>query len=449
MKWQDEYANKIITPEEAAKLVKSGDKVVVSNLLQPITTCMALAKRRNELEGVTLLAHWNNDFPWFQPGWEKSFQVQSAFILRPTREGHKDKRFDFVASIFGISDGERHKEHLRGAIYPGADVFLAPVSPPDENGWCSFGHNVWYSPTAIKTAKLVIGEVDPALIRTYGGNHVHVSELDYLVEAAKSYDAIEVVRDLPIPHPEDAEKTQVIGSHIAELIRDGDTLQIGTGTPSEATLDFINTKNDIGIDSEILTAQITNLMKSGNITGKKKNVNTGKTLATGMIIYPGDPRNVSTLEFVNQNPDVELYDVSYICNVPRIASNNNMVTINTGAGIDLNGQVTISHLGPTPISGPGGQIEYTIGAHYSKGGRSFLALLSTARRGTVSRIVPYFEPGTVTMLPSVYVDYLVTEYGVVNLEGKSDRQRAEAIISIAHPDFQPELRKAAKKMFWP
>jgi 4-hydroxybutyrate CoA-transferase len=152
---------------------------------------------------------------------------------------------------------------------------------------------------------------------------------------------------------------------------------------------------------------------------------------------------------MDQNPDFELYDVSHICNVPRIASIDNMLSINTAIAIDLNGQAVISHLGPTPISGPGGQVEYTIGSHYSKGGRCFLTLLSTAKGGTVSRIVPQLVPGSVVLIPNIYVDYLVTEHGIVNLECKSDRERAEAIISVAHPDFQPDLRKAARKMFYP
>lgn len=449
MKWQEQYADKIKTPEEAVKLVKSGDKVVVANLLQPITTVNALAGRKDELENVTLLAHWNNDFPFFQKGYEKAFNIQSAFILRPTRAGHREKRFDFVASIFGLTEGERHKEHLRGAIYSGADVYIVQVSPPDKNGWCSFGYHVWWSPTAVKTARTVIAEVVPDFVRTYGGNLVHVSDIDCLVEDIRVVGVDEITHDLPIPHEEDWERTQVIGALTADMIRDGDTIQVGTGTASEAVWDFLESKNDLGIDSEIIHIQAIDLIKSGNITGNRKNVNTGKTLATGLVIYPGNPKNQPALDYINMNPAVELHDVSYICNVPRIASNDNMVTVNSAAGIDLTGQALISHLGPMPISGPGGQVEYTIGSHYSKGGRSFLCLLSTAKGGTVSRIVPHFEPGTVTMLPSVYVDYLVTEFGIVNLEGKSDRQRAEAIISVTHPDFQPELQKAAASMFWP
>ena len=448
MNWQDKYADKIKTPEEAAELIKSGDKVVISMLLHPTSTCMALAKRRGELKGVTVLSHWHDDFPWFQPGWEDSFQVQSAFILRPAREGHREKRFDFVPSVFGLSDGLRHKESLRGKIYAEADVFILKVTPPNKHGWCSFGHHIWYSYVTAKSAKTVIAEVDPNLIWTYG-NNIHVSELDYLVVGAQPFEVGEIGQAFPTPPTKEMEAAQVIGAHIAELIRDGDTLEIGTGTAAEAVMEFLGTKNDLGIDSEMMYAQMIDLVKAGNITGKRVNIHPGKHVATCLWTYPGDPRVSHALDCMDQNPDFELYDVSYICNVPRIASVDNMVSINNALTIDLKGQVVISHLGPTPISGPGGQVEYTIGAHYSKGGRCLLTLLSTAKGGAVSRIVPQFEPGTVVLIPNIYVDYLVTEHGIVNLDCKSDRERAEAIISVAHPDFQAELRKAARKMFYP
>lgn len=448
MNWQERYADKLKTPEEAAALVRSGDRVVVAMLLPPINTCLALAKRRGELKNVTILSHWQDDFPWFQPGWDDSFQVQSGFILRPARQGHREKRFDFVPSVFGLSDGLRHKEPLRGRIYADADVFLLKVSPPNKHGWCSFGHHVWYSPVAAKSAKTVIAEVDPNLIWAYGEN-IHVSDLDYLVAETQPFEAGRIGQALPTPPVEEAEISQVIGANIAEFIRDGDTLEIGTGTASEGVMDFLATKNDLGIDSEMMYVQMIDLIKAGNITGKRKNLHAGKHVASCLFTYPGDPRAPHALDYMDENPDFELYDVSYICNVARIASVDNMVSINAAIGIDLAGQAVISHLGPMPISGPGGQVEFTLGAHYSRGGRCFLTLLSTAKGGTISRIVPRFEPGTVSLIPNIFVDYLVTEHGIANLDCKSDRQRAEAIISVAHPDFRAELRKEARKMFYP
>ncbi len=448
MDWKKKYADKVRTPEEAARLVKSGDKVVIAMFLHPVSTCLALAKRREELRGVTILSHWQDEFPWFQPGWEDSFKVQSGFILRPAREGHREKRFDFVPSLFGLSNGVRQREQMRGKIYPDADVFILKVTPPNRNGWCSFGHHVWYSDVAARTAKIVIAEVDPNLVWTYGA-HVHVSDLDYLVEGTHHFEVKGIGQALPTPPADEAETSQVIGCHIAGLIRDGDTLEIGTGTAAEAVMQFLCDKNDLGIDSEMMYVQMINLIKAGNITGKKNNIHPGKYVTTCLFTYPGDPRARVALDYINHNPHFRLYDVSRICNVPRIASVDNMVSINNGLAIDLNGQVVISHLGSRPISGPGGQVEYTIGSHYSKGGRCFLALLSTAKGGTVSRIVPQLDPGTVVLIPNVYVDYLVTEHGIVNLDCKTDRERAEAIISVAHPDFRPELRKAARKMFYP
>jgi len=162
-----------------------------------------------------------------------------------------------------------------------------------------------------------------------------------------------------------------------------------------------------------------------------------------------DPSTPPALQFVDNNPMFEFRDISYIANVPRVASNDNLVAINAVMAIDLIGQAVIDSLGSVPLSGPGGQPEYLIGSHYSQGGRAISTITTTAKGGTISRIVPQLEKGAMVAIPSFYMDYLVTEYGVVNLENKSRRERAEAIISIAHPDFQPELRKAAKKLFWP
>ncbi|MFC2003638.1 hypothetical protein ACFLV4_06845, partial [Chloroflexota bacterium] len=181
MKWQEKYGDKLRTPEEVAKFVKSGDKVVVCFMLHPRSLCMALANRKDELENVTVLSHWREDYPWFQPSWESSFHVKTGFVIRPTREGIRERRFDYAPSVFGLSDGLRHKERGRGKIYSDADVFLVKVGPPNEDGWCSFGHQVWYSPVAMRSAKIVIAEVCPNLIWTEG-DHVHVSDLDYLVE---------------------------------------------------------------------------------------------------------------------------------------------------------------------------------------------------------------------------------------------------------------------------
>ncbi len=447
--WQDKYRDKIISAKEAAKIVKSGERVVLAMMDMPKLIGFELAKRKDELQNVTLISHWTDDFPWFQPGWEDSFLVEDAFPLAHTRPGVKERRFDWVPSIFGLNDGVRQEESDRTGIYHYADVFLGKVSPPDEEGYCSFGPRLWYSPSALKTARTVIVEVDPTITRVFG-DRVHISEIDYLVETEPvPADKAKSERPLPVPPVDEWEKAQVIAANVSTLIRDGDTLQIGTGTASEAITTFLEDRNDLGIDSEIIPVSLLEAIRKGVFTNKRKSINRGKSVCACLRTYDNDPATPEILEFVRENPAFEFRDVGYICNVPRIASNDNMVSINTGLAIDLLGQLVIDHLGPVPISGPGGQVEFCIGAHYSKGGRSITSLMSTAKQGTISRIVPQLEKGTVVEIPLTYVDYLVTEYGMVNLDGKTRRERAEAIISIAHPDFQPELRRAAQKLFWP
>lgn len=448
IKWQDQYRDKLITAVQAAKLIKSGDKVVISLMAQPKMLGLALAQRKEELRGVTLMSNWTEDYPWFQAGWEESFSVQTGFGTRITREGQQQKRIDWLPAVFGLHDGVRYKAPMRDGVYHGADVFMCKVTPPNEDGWCSFGNHLWYSPTALATAKLVIVEVDETLPWTYGDN-VHISEIDYLVESPPAKEPRKITDALPIPSAKDWEMSQVIGAHVASLIKDGDTIEIGTGTPTESVMSFLGDKNDLGVDAEMMYAQLIELIKGGVFTGKQKNVDQGKHVTTSLFLYADDPRNEAALSFIDRNPDCEFHDVSYMCNVRRIASINNMISINSVISIDLVGQANISHLGTVPITGPGGGVDYAIGAHYSKGGKAITCLLSTAKGGEVSRIVPRHQEGAVLLISSPYLDYLVTEHGMVNLDGKTGRQRAEAIISVADPKFQPWLKEEAKRMFWP
>jgi 4-hydroxybutyrate CoA-transferase len=447
MTWQERYRDKLVTPRQAAGLVKSGQRLVVNLNLKPREVLLELAGRAEELRGVEVTSNWNEDYPWLHPGMEDSFYVKEAFVLRPTREAVRERRVDWVPVIFGLYDGARSADSSRSSPYHGADIFFLSLTPPNSRGYCSFGHAPWYSPTALRTAGTVVAQIDSGLPWTYGDT-VHISEIDYLVEALPSQ-AESVPAALPTPDPTEGEQAQVIGALAADLVQDGDTIQIGIGTPSEAVLDFLGGKNELGMYSELIFPQITQLMVQGVITGARRNHRRGKVTTSCLWFYPNDPQARPAIDFVDHNRQVEFHDISYICQVPRIAANRNMVAINTALAIDLLGQAVIDHLGPIPISGPGGQVEFCMGSHYSPGGRAITCLLSTARGGTVSRIVPQLEAGAVVQMPLSYIDYLVTENGVVNLEGKSRRERAEAVISVAHPDFQPELRRAARQLFWP
>ena len=447
MKWQDQWRDKVKTPEEAARLIKSGTRVVISTgPPQPVSTCAALADRKDELENVTLVSMHGRPWPWLQPGWEKTFNVVNLYTTIFSRQADQQRRSEWIPTIWGLADGIRHSETPRGKSYVDADVFVFSMPPPDSDGLCSFGPALWYSPVAARTAKTVIAEIDNTLPWTYGENF-DVSEVTCLVDPGPLPPVAR--HPLPIPAQEDVGPLAVIGAHIADLVRDGDTVQVGTGSASEAVLEFLGTKNDLSVDTEIMPAMMIELVRAGVFTSKHNNLHPGKHLSSVCLIYDADPRRDELMGYIDHNLTFELHDISYMCNIPRISSIDNFVAINNALTVDLTGQVVLSHLGSVPIAGIGGQPEYTIGAHYSKGGRAITMLLSTAKGGTVSRIVPQFEVGAMIGVPNVYVDYLVTEHGVVNLDCKSLRERSEAIISVAHPRFQPELRKAARKLFWP
>jgi 4-hydroxybutyrate CoA-transferase len=447
MNWREKYREKVVSADEAVQCVKSKDRVIINLGGEPRHCLAALALRRDDLRGVRLACSWVYDHPWFHPGFEESFDVRATFTTKATRQAIRERRVDWIPWLPGLGDRDRSLERDRGCVQQNADVAFIVVTPPDEEGYCSFGNQMWNGPNAARSAKAVVAEVNERMPFTFGDN-VHVSQIDYLVEAPVDTTSTSVPgTEWTTSNVEEWEKAQVIAAEAADLIRDGDTVQVGIGVPSESVIHYLESKNDIGIDTEVIYPQIITLMKKGIITGARKNTNRGKVMATAAWIVQGHPQEKETVEFLDHNPTFEFRDFSYICNVPRIASNDNMVTINTLLGIDLLGQATVDFLGGFPIAGQGGQLEYCIGSHYSRGGRSIACLLSCAKGGRVSRIVPQFEAGTGIGVPMSYVDYLVTEHGSVNLEYKTRRERAEAIISVAHPDFRDELRKAARQLF--
>jgi 4-hydroxybutyrate CoA-transferase len=453
MKWQDKYRHKLITAKEAAGLVTSGSEVVFPILDQPGDIMTAVAERYNELENVTLTAHWVKDYPFLHPRehpeMTKAFRIKDPMTMRTTRDGVREKTIDYQPTIFGLSDGYRQENPDRGRIYHYKDFFFFKLTPPDENGRCCFGPHCWNNPSVCRTAKVKIAEIDPHLPWVYG-EYVNIDDIDYLVEAPEEgqTQGSEILGRTP--SAEEFEIAQVIGANAASLVKDGDTLQIGVGEAAEAIRDFLGDKNDLGFDSEVIYNYTIDLVKKGVITGKRKNVDTGIVSAANLQLYGrNEPASIEALEYVRENPTFLFRDISTQCNVARIGSQDNMVAINNLLTIDLLGQGVITHIGATPISGPGGQVDFCIGAHYSRGGRSISMLKSTAVDGTVSRIMTRLEPGTVVLIPNVYIDYLVTEYGIANLDCKSRRERAEALISVAHPDFRDELRQAAKEMFYP
>ncbi len=321
-----------------------------------------------------------------------------------------------------------------------ADVCLLTLSPPNAQGFCSFGEQLWYSRAWVKRTPLVIAEINPLLIRTGGDNYVHISEIDYVVEQPEPTPPF---RMSPVVAPDEQEAADKIDALVASLVRDGDTIQIGLGSVSMAAGFYLREKNDLGVHSEIITSSMIDLYKRGVITGKRKTLHPEKLVATGMFIGPED------YEFVDGNPVIELRDAFYTNSPVVIAQNHNQVAINNALAVDFTGQVTAEAFGPQMYTGVAGQLDFVLGAYLSPGGRSITVLPATARGGTVSRIVPMFPAGQIVSLPRTYIDYVVTEYGIAALAGKSERKRAEALIEIAHPKFREELRAAARKRFGP
>ena len=439
MNWRDEYNGKMVSSEEAVKVIKSGDYVAFAYGSEPLGLAMALIARAPELRDLRLLVPApGRDFPWYDPGWEEVFPVRVGYILPVVRDMIAERRGNYLISglIWAEDPGVREP----------VDVLLMQLSSPDEHGYCGFGASLWDKKRAVKAAKIVLAEVNENLIRTYGDNFIHVSEIDYFVEhtsTGKTPGATDIL-GRKTTGPGEVEKN--IAQHIASLINDGDTLEVGVGGTAEWILQLgvLEDKNDLGWHSENCPRGTATLIMKDIITGKKKTLNPNKAVATAC---GGGTKE--EMDFLNMNPVLELYGSDYVLDPRVIATHDNMVAINSALVVDLTGQIAAESLGPTMVSGTGGQLAFAIGAGLSQGGRNITALRSTARNGTVSRIVPQLEPGTILTVPRTLADIVVTEYGIAKLKGKTQRQRTEELIAIAHPDFRSELRKKANKLFWP
>ena len=437
MGWQQKYGNKIISAEKAAQLVKSGDLVRLAMGKAPIPIMKALAKRNGELRDVTIMQCFPGHASplWTDPEYQKSFNMVTDYVSDANRPGIKSKLVDFLP----IDYPQYAAQNVPGRTNTWEpDVFFGTVTPPDDKGYCSFGNLRWYSKELGQNAKLFVAEIDPTLIRTYGDNFIHVSEIDYLVEETEPL----VVSTRPTTD-ENEPLVQVISKLAATLIRDGDTIQMGVGPLSESIGLFLESRNDLGIHSEIMTATLVDLVKKGIATGKYKSMHKGKAVSAFLV-------GSADLEFVDNNPAFELYSVLYTNRITTIAAQHSQVAVNSCLAIDLTGQVSAESFGgPMMYSGIGGQMDFMMGSMHSPGGRSIMLLQSTAKKGTVSRVVPQLDSGAVVTTPRTYIDNVITEHGITNLQGKTQRQRAEALIEIAHPDFRSELRKEARKLFWP
>lgn len=429
MDWREIYKSRLTTAEEAVKVVKSGNSVIPGHAASESELLVnALVKRYKELENVTVIQGVAlGSSPYCRPEMAGHFSLKSMFVGANTRQSIWENRGTFFPLMFH----EFPRAFREG--YLGSDVFITMVSPPDEHGYCSLGMSVDHSKELVKCARTVIAEVNPNVPRTYGDSFVHVSELDHIVE--NDSPILELTRFAAMD-----EVTQAIGRNVAELIKDGDTLQMGAGTIPDAILYYLKDKNDLGIHTEMFSDGLIDLIEAGIVNCSKKTLNPGKIVVT----FAEGTRKV--YEYINMNPRFRFYPVDYVNNPCIIAQHDNMVAINSALEIDLSGQVCAEALGAKQYSGIGGQLDFIRGAAAAKNGRPIIVLQSTAKGGTVSRISCQLKPGTPVTTTRNDVHWVVTEHGAVNLYCKSEKERAEALISISHPNFRSELKRQYREI---
>jgi acyl-CoA hydrolase len=428
MGWQAEYQKKRMTADAAVCAVESGMRVYVhANAAFPQVLLEALTRRAGQVRNVEMLhllgfgeAHYN------RPEFAESFRHNALFVGSNMRQAVLEGSADYIP----VHLSEIEQMFLSKEVE--LDVALLQVSTPDRHGYCSLGVAVETTLTAARCARIRIAQVNDQMPRTFGNTFMHVSEFNAIVECS---------HPLPEMIPEQAtEEQRLIARQVATLIDDGACVQVGIGGIPNAILPYLSDRKDLGIHTETLTESAIPLIDKGVITGARKQINPNK-IVLGFALGTRE-----WYEYVNDNPLFDFQPNSY-CNDPYvIAQNDNVVAINSAVEIDITGQVVSDSVGARIVSGFGGQLDFMRGAARSRGGKPVIAISSTARNGTVSRIVPRIRSGAGVVTTRADVHYVVTEYGVANLHGKNLRQRAEALIQIAHPKFREELTDPLRGM---
>jgi acyl-CoA hydrolase len=428
MHWSEAFRRKVTTADEAVKVIESGSHVWVhAGCNNPEELIRAMTRRAGELEGVEvahLLTFGAADYA--DPKHAHSFRHRALFTGGNVRQAVNEGRADFVPV---------HLSEIPRLIYSGiqpVDVALIHVSPPDEHGFCSYGVGVECTKAAAERARTVIALVNPQMPRSLGDSFIHVSKLSHIVEIDRL--PVELAMASGI-----GEVSRKIGEHVASLIEDGATLQMGIGEIPDAVLLFLEQKRHLGIHAEMFSDGVVDLFEKGVITGEAKTLHRGKIVASFVL---GTRRS---FDFLDNNPFVEFHPSDYVNDPFIVAQNERMVAINSALAVDLTGQVSADSIGTSIYSGFGGQLDFIRGSARAKGGKPIIALPSTAKEGAVSRIADTLIPGSGVVTTRADVHYVVTEWGVAHLFGRSLRERAEALIRIAHPDFREELRAAARR----
>lgn len=427
MSWQDIYHSKKTTAAEAVKVVKSGDNVFIPiSSGAPQTLIPALVSRGPSLDDVTII-HLSTLGParYTDPEFEGHFRHLALFIGENVRQAVNEGRADYLPVFYhevpSLFKNEAY--HL--------NVAMIHVTPPDEHGFCSYGVAVDATKPAAESADIVIAEVNPNMPRTLGDSFIHVRNLDYIVPC--DYDLVEY------PPAEFTEVHSRIAEHIVELIGDESTLQLGIGAIPEAVLTFLDNKKDLGVHTEMFSDSLIELIERGVVNCAKKTLHPGKIIATFLM---GSRR---LYEFVDNNPMVEFRPVSYVNDPSVIAQNNKMIAINSALQVDFTGQVCADSIGHKLYSGFGGQTDFIRGAAHSEGGKPIIALPAMVEGKDISRIVPELYQGGGVVTTRADVHYVITEYGVAYLHGKTIRERVKALIHIAAPQFRDELTAKAEE----
>ena len=424
------YKSKMVTAEEAVKCIKSHDKILIhSNCAFPAKIVEAMVNRKDDLEQVEIYhALTVGELPYLRPGMEGHFIHNATFIGKNSREAVQDGRADFIPIFLS----EIPLLFKNGAIK--LDVALIHVSPPDEHGFCSYGVEVGLTKTGAESARIVIAQVNKNMPRTLGDSFIHVGKINYMIESDEDIKELPQSEDLS---PESLNIYSKIGENIAGLIDDGSTLQLGIGAIPNAVLGYLYNKKALGIHTELFSDGVIGLVEAGIITNEMKTLHPGKIIA-GFVLG-----TKKLYDFIDNNPLIEFHRQEYV-NDPFIVSKNyKMVAINSAIEVDLTGQVCSDSIGTKLFSGFGGQLDFIRGAARSEGGKPIIALPSTAKNNSISKIVPFLQQGAGVVTSMGDVHYVVTEFGVAQLFGKCVRERVKELVKIAHPDFRESLMKYA------
>ena len=440
MAWQDKCGNKLVDIDTAVASIQSGQTIHIAPYsTTPMSLCLAL-KAHIITAGLTDLRidHPASAISWTDPELRGALRLKDNYATPPNREVCHAGGMDYLPV------GIWKSWEIPPGFDPNPDVFLVPVSPPNDLGFCSFGQGVWLSKTVAAKAKKVIAEVRPEFIRTYGENFIHVDEIDLFVEAGELPVGGEPP---PPPSEEDITATEIICTQVAaELVNDGDTLQMGVGTVSASLAPFLDFRNDLGIQTELITGGVVDLVEKGIVTGTRKTWHPGKVVGAACVVMPDEE-----LARIHENPYFELYDFGYTDDLRQLIQQENFVAVNNALQVDLTGQLSAEALDHRPYTGVGGQTVFMLAGAYSKGGKSISVLpasaLPTGSSTRLSRIVPTLGAGAAVTVPRTYVDYVVTEFGIAELRGKTLQERAAAMVDISHPDFREELRSEARRLY--